>query len=92
MSFCTHLMGKPFFSRAIPTYGVLPYSMINPYPCSLLALRSCCLCLIFLSSLAPPIRITSWRLLLVRAPPGMPAVWGGGGSPRGGAAGAEGQP
>ena len=30
MSFCTHLMGKPFFSRAIPTYGVLPYSMI-PY-------------------------------------------------------------
>ena len=28
----------------------------------------------------------------MRAPPGMPAVWGGGGSPRGGAAGAEGQP
>ena len=22
-------MGPPFFSRAIPTYGVLPYSMIE---------------------------------------------------------------
>ena len=28
MSLCTHLMGKPFFLGAIPTYGVLPYSMI----------------------------------------------------------------
>ncbi len=25
---CTRDMGPPFFSRAIPTYGVLPYSMI----------------------------------------------------------------
>ena len=28
MSFYIHLMGRPFFIRAIPTYGVLPYSMI----------------------------------------------------------------
>ena len=28
VSFCTRYMGPPFFSRAIPTYGVLPYSMI----------------------------------------------------------------
>ena len=28
ISFCTYLMRRPFFSRAIPTYGVLPYSMI----------------------------------------------------------------
>ena len=26
--FCTHLMGPPFFFWAIPTYRVLPYSMI----------------------------------------------------------------
>ena len=31
MSFCTHLMGTPFFLVAIPTYGVLPYSMICVY-------------------------------------------------------------
>ena len=24
-------MGRPFFIRAIPTYGVLPYSMINKW-------------------------------------------------------------
>ena len=28
VSFCTRYIGPPFFSRAIPTYGVLPYSMI----------------------------------------------------------------
>ena len=28
MSFCTDLMGMPFFSWAIPIYGILPYSMI----------------------------------------------------------------
>ena len=31
VSFCTRYMGPPFFSRAIPTYGVLPYSMIYAY-------------------------------------------------------------
>ena len=30
VSFCTRYMGPPFFFRAIPTYGVLPYSMIVP--------------------------------------------------------------
>ena len=29
MYFCTGHMRQPFFSRAIPTYGVLPYSMIH---------------------------------------------------------------
>ena len=29
--FCTRYIGPPFFSRAIPTYGVLPYSMISIY-------------------------------------------------------------
>ena len=28
MYFCTGHMRQPFFSRAIPTYGVLPYSMM----------------------------------------------------------------
>ena len=28
VSFCTRYMGPPFFFRAIPTYGVLPYSMM----------------------------------------------------------------
>ena len=31
VSFCTRYMGPPFFFRAIPTYGVLPYSMISVY-------------------------------------------------------------
>ena len=40
MLFCTHLMGKPFFCRPIPTYGVLPYSMIHThsvYSCRLIS-------------------------------------------------------
>ena len=28
---CTRYMGPLFFSRAMPTYGILPYSIILPY-------------------------------------------------------------
>ena len=40
MSLCTHTMGQPFFSGAIPIYGVLPYSMIMNVEIQLLDLTN----------------------------------------------------